>query len=202
MKTEANKLINYLTGAFERHKARGRGFRYLLRNLLATRGMSPFEEKEEQSYYLGGLKPDQIAEFDRLYALVRNNKPLNFWRKVLLKYRGDVLCGIMMHNGSIIVGFQLLSFLQAEIKKKIIHTEYCGVHPAFQGQGLIKILKNYTASHFANQGLQGLSSMIHQTNYASLKVASYLGHKATTEKPDSRGFIDFYLDLNSISDEG
>ncbi len=200
MKTEANKLIKYLTGAFGRHKARGRGFKYLLRSLLATRGMSPIEEKEEQGYYLGGLKPEQIAEFNKLYTLVRNHKPLNFWRKVLLKYRGDVLCGVIMNSDRIIIGFQLHSFKKNEIRQKIIHAEYSGVHPALQGQGLNRVLRKHTASHFANQGIKGISSTISKTNFASLKTAGYLGYEATSDKPDSRGFLSFHLDLNSFRD--
>jgi len=69
MKIINNKFNSYLNGAFGRFKARGRGFKYLMRNLLATRGMSPLKEKEEQGYCLGGLKAEQIAEFNELYAL-------------------------------------------------------------------------------------------------------------------------------------
>ena len=201
MKIINNKFNSYLNGAFGRFKARGRGFKYLMRNLLATRGMSPLKEKEEQGYCLGGLKAEQIAEFNELYALVRNNKPLNFWRKVLLKYRGDVLCGIMMNKERKIIGFQLHSFLKKEIKQKIIHAEYSGVHPALQGQGLIRVLRRHTANHFANQGLQGISSTIRQTNHASLKAASHLGYRPTSIEADSKGFLSFYLDLNSFLDD-
>ena len=203
MKTEANKLINYLTGAFERHKARSRGFKYLLRNLLATRGMSPLQEIEDQGYYVSGLNADQLPEFDELYALVRNNKPLNYWRKVLLKYRGDVLCIIVMNSDRKIIGFQLHSFLSNEIRQKIIHAEYGGLHPAYRGKGLTKVLRKHikhTANHFINQGLQGLSGKIHQTNYASQKAANHIGYKSTSEEPSSLNFQNFYLDLNHFND--
>lgn len=170
-------------------KRRIRGLGYLILNLWATRGMSKIPLKQDGDYYFGGLHSSQIPELDNLHRLLRYGNSLNTWTKILLKYRGYVLCGIVMDRDKKILGFHLSQFKKDEYAARIIRVEFAGLLPHIRGKGIAVLSRIHMVEYCLSQGIKGFSANVRSENVAALKSAEHLGYKLIEKPVDSKGKI-------------
>lgn len=178
-------------------KSRIKGLGYLILNLWATRGMSKIPFKQDGDYYFGGLHPGQIPELDNLHRLLRYGNSLNLWTKILLKYRGYVLCGIIMDADKNIVGFQLSQFKKDEYAERIIRVEFAGLLPHLRGKGLASLSRIHIVEYCLSQGIKGFSATVRSDNIAALKSAEKLGYQIIDRQCNGR-MVKFYWDLEEL----
>lgn len=177
-------------------KSRIKGLGYLILNLWATRGMNQIPFKQDGDYYFSGLHPTQVPELDNLHRLLRYGNSLNLWTKILLKYRGYVLCGIIMDADKNIVGFQLSQFKKDEYAERIIRVEFAGLLPHLRGKGVASLSRIHMIEYCLSQGIKGFSATVRSDNIAALKSAEQLGYKLIEKPMDSKGKITMQWILN------
>lgn len=116
--------------------SRARGLAYLAYNIWASRALKPIFCSKIGDYTITGLRRDQIHELDQLHRQLRNGRPLSYWRRALLKYKGSVLCGIVADQNGKLLGFHLSQFLKRDFKRGIVHLEFASLLPEARGKGL------------------------------------------------------------------
>lgn len=170
-----------------------RGFAYLKNNLSKAEKMAPISRKQHGDYIFSGLQPSQVSELAILYRSICGDRPLNNWKKAMLKYRGSRLCGIIMDGNEKIIGFQLHSFSRGALPEGIIYLEFSGIAPQERGKGLAIALRKHTANHFSNQGIKGLLAITNANNASALQAARKTGYRMEPAK--SKKHVKLYLDF-------
>ena len=173
---------------------------FFIRNMRATGKMNEIPPCRYQEYYIAGLEANQFDEMYELYQTISGGQTLGYWHRKLIKLRGNKLCGIIMDKNRRIIGFQLHHFKKRELPKGILYVEYSCLLPEVRGKSLSTALRKYTAKHFLLQGIKGLSAHTHKENYPALNAAKSIGYAITDEKPNAKGYLTLYLDLEKFCD--
>lgn len=185
-----SKLFNKLKHEFE-------GLKFLYRNMQASHSIHPIPEVQLGGYSLCGLPQKYVGIMDELHRALRDNRPINFWRKLLLKHRGQAICGIAINNGALL-GFCLYYFREDELSSHIIHEAFIGVEPNSRNKGIATSLRYHMAKHFAMQGLKGISTQISPDNLPSLRSAKRIGFRCVDNTAVQAGVLKLFLDLSGF----
>ena len=71
------------------------GLKFFLRNLNASRYLPIFNTEVGENYTIGPCSKDDIENLCSFHKLLRNDRVLNFWRKILYRKRGLKLVAII-----------------------------------------------------------------------------------------------------------
>lgn len=167
--------------------------KYLLSNLRATRGMQKIPEYRHKDYTFDGLSTKMIPSVEKLHQSLRKGRPLGFWKKLLLKYRGRILCGVVLNDNGELIGFQLHTFKADEVEKGILHIEFSCIEPQERNKSIASSLRKHVARHYADQGLKGLSAY---TPVKNLAAAEHVGYQVVSKPVSSNGLAELYFDLS------
>lgn len=184
----SNNSLNKIRNEFE-------GLKFLIRNLKASRHLNELKSISYKDYIFTGLTKDRIQEWDDLHQLVREGRRLNYWRKMLYRFRGKSLCAAAINHNNKLVGFIFYYFRNDEIPKDIIHEAFAGIHPDERGKGLATALTIYSLEQLANQQLTGVSGYVERNNYASVKMLQRVGYEIEDDPkdPDNNYYVFYHL---------
>ena len=160
------------------------GFKFLVRNLIASRPLKNQQQTIYNEYLFTGLPKNRIDEFEQLHQLVREGRKLSFWRKTLYRLRGERLCTVAINQNQKLAGFIIYYFREAEIPKDIIHEAFAGIAPDDRGKGLATALTIYSLDQFTNQNLIGVSGYVEKNNTASVKMLQRVGYDISDDPDD------------------
>lgn len=192
-----------ISDQLDTYRKRLKGLSYLIYNLWVTRKMTPIPHKQHGSYSFYGLQPNQVAEFDKLQNHLRKGHNLDFWKKTLLKHRGNVLCGVLMDSDQKLLGFHLHLCRKDEWKQGILHVEFSGVLPEVRGKGLASALGRHTGKYYASQGLKGVTAYTLASNFAdvnNIEAVEQFGFKLMNDVSNPEGLVKLYIDLTIFLD--
>lgn len=175
-----------------------RGLEYCFSNLIATAGLAEIPSAQYGEFIFTGLPPHRLAELDHLLGRITKGPTLSFWKKTILKHRGDRLCGVILDGSrNHLVGFQLHSCINREMQKNHkLYLEYSATAPELRNRGLATELKKHLACHFAAEGVNGIIAGTAISNYAELKAAEKAGYKIVAQTKGSVKICQLYLDLS------
>jgi ribosomal protein S18 acetylase RimI-like enzyme len=180
-----NSIINKIKYEYD-------GLLFLIRNTQAARPLSPMQEIGFSNYKFIGLPGDRINELDELHQLVREGRRLNFWRKTFYKYQGSKVCGVVINDRDLLVGFNYYYFRENELKDKIIHEAFLGISPNERGKGIATALQRYTLNQLSKQPLTGVSGNVEKANLPSIKMLQRVGYDFIDDPQDPLNYQVFY----------
>lgn len=171
------------------------GFKFLIRNLKASRHLKKLEKKVHNDYVFTRLPKERIDELDQLHQLTRRGRRLGFWRKTLYRLRGESLCAVAINQSDKLVGYIIYYFREAEIPKGIIHEAFAGIAPEERSKGLATDLTKYSFNQLTNQNLVGISGFVEKKNLASLKMIRNVGYEIVDDPddPDNNCYVYYPL---------
>jgi len=171
------------------------GFKFLVRNLDASRQLKKHQEATHNEYVFTGLPKDRVDEFDQLHQLVREGRKLSFWRKTLYRLRGESLCTVAINQNHNLAGFIIYYFREEEIPKSIIHEAFAGIAPQDRGKGLATALTRYSLDQFNNQNLIGVSGYVEKNNLVSVKMLERVGYEIVDDPddPENNSYVFYRL---------
>ena len=171
------------------------GFKFLIRNLKASRHLRKLDRKVYKEYIFSSLPKGRIAELDQLHQLTRKGRRLGFWRKSLYRLRGESLVAVAINQNNKLVGYIIYYFREAEIPKAIIHEAFAGIAPEERAKGLATELTKYSFNQLTNQDLVGISGYVEKKNLASLKMIQNVGYEILDDLDDPENNCYIYFPL-------
>lgn len=172
------------------------GFKFLVRNLNASQRLKTLQSSSYNNYLLTGLTKNRINDLNQLHQAIRDGRKLNYWRKLLYRYRGNRLCAVAINQVNQLVGFIYFYFREDEIAKNIIHEAFVGVKPEERGQGIATALQNYSLDQLSHQHLQGVSGYVEKNNLASVIVHQRVGYEIKDDPRDPENNYHMYYRLS------
>ncbi len=70
-------------------------------------------------------------------------------------------------------------FNEVEVEARIIHEQYLGIAPEYQGRGLSVQLRRYSLNCYAQGTLRGASTLARETDLKALRSAQKAGYAIT-----------------------
>ena len=180
-------------------RSRVNGLTYLIRNVWATRGMGKIPTVTEGNYTFSGLKPDMVERLDRLNQQMGRGNKLGLRNKILLKLRGESLCGVVLNCKGELLGYQLHYFRKGDLNKRIILVDYSFIIPAERKKGLAVRLRRHIAEYYAANGIKGLAAYIRVNNLPALKTAKSIGYQFINNPKLNHTVVSMYLDLSKYN---
>jgi RimJ/RimL family protein N-acetyltransferase len=174
------------------------GFKFYLRNMAASRRLGTMRTSKYEEFLLSGLTKDLIPQMDGLHRLLRDGRSINFWRKSILRRKGPAVCCAAIDGENVLIGFDYYYFREEEVSLDIIHEAFIGISPDQQSKGIATALRNHMVSHFAEQGLRGISTQIDHDNVPSIKSALKAGFQVC-ESGDVDDHIKLFYDFSEVS---
>lgn len=168
------------------------GFRFLVRNIRASRTLHPMQDSTFSNYQFTGLSTHQIDEMDALHKLVREGRELSFWRKTYFKQCGEKVCSVAFNEDGQMVGFNFYYFRESEVNEGIIHEAFLGISPQERGKVLATALQAYTIDQLSRNKLRGISGNVLKANGPSVKMLLRTGFILTDDPDDAANYRVFY----------
>ena len=112
------------------------GLIFFLRNLNASRYLPILNAEVGENYTISPCSKDDIENLCSFHKLLRNDRVLNFWRKILYRKRGLKLVAIIKNIENDIIGFEMFYFKKYEAKNGIIHEAFIGIDEKYTTHSL------------------------------------------------------------------
>ena len=170
------------------------GLKFFLQNLNASRYLPIFNTEIGENYTISPCSKDDIENLCSFHKLLRNDRVLNFWRKILYRKRGLKLVAIIKNIENDIIGFEMFYFKKYEAKNGIIHEAFIGIDEKYKNKSLATILRKFSIKHFCNTNLSAISTNISIDNMPSLVSAQKAGFKISS-KMSTKKDLYLYYDL-------
>lgn len=156
-------VVAWISGQIE-------GFRFLVRNLWASRGVGPIPTSSLDRFTIRGLRRDEMSAFREIHRALREGRELGFWRRVFYTLRGSTFVIVAEDEGTL-VGFAMFYFREAEARRRIVHAAFWSVRPEYRKNGIAAAFVIRTNEHYEAENLSGISLQIRQPNAASVRTA-------------------------------
>jgi GNAT superfamily N-acetyltransferase len=158
---------------------------FVIRNLWCCRHIAAFAPTSFAGFAIRPLSAGEVDAVDDFYAAMAGGKRLGRARRIMLRMLGCRLCLIARDAHGRLAGILVFYFNARDKKEGSVHEAYVGLLEAARGQGLGTFMRRHALRHYAQAGLERVSSRISVNNHISLKANRKLGYESVETYFDS-----------------
>ncbi|MCR5537446.1 MAG: hypothetical protein K6F05_08615 [Succinivibrio sp.] len=148
--------------------------RWQLNVRMSKRIRQPKVEQFE-GYTFSAARKEDLKAIEALHLMLFR-QPMVRWLRFLYKVRPSELIGVVKNAQGELCGYDCFMFNEVEVQDRIIHEQYVGIAPKFQGQGLSTRLRRYSISCYDDGFITGVSTLAPEHDIKALRSAQKSGY--------------------------